>query len=151
MKDVLEHWKEALGILTYFVFLAIFTPKAQALGWGYKGLLFCVLAGLLLVFLLYLCLKFTLEYIESRREEIDSFREYMGIGGAHPDQVSLDSIGTIEDHSVDELDAMLATNPYASPEIFDDDKYTHLLPSLNVTGHRPVARRPATGDDLQAS
>jgi len=52
MKEVLDHWKEGLGVLAYFGFLAYFTPKAEALGWGYRGLLFCVVVGALLVFLL---------------------------------------------------------------------------------------------------
>lgn len=150
MQEVVEHWKEGVGVLLYFTFLAVFTPKAEAMGWGYKGILFCVLSGGLLIFLLYLVVKFTLEYMASRREEIESFREYMGIG-VHHEQVNLASIGTIEDHSVDELDAMLATNPYASPELFDDDKYTRLLPSVQATDQVPIARSMDPDDDLQPS
>ena len=150
MKERLEHWKEGLGILIYFTLLAVLTPKAQAMGWGYKGLLFCILGAGLLVFLLYLVVKFTLEYVASRREEIDSFREYMGIG-THPEQVSFASIGTLADHSVDELDAMLATNPYATPEVFDDDKYTRLLPIVQATDQVSVTRNSAPDGDLPPS
>lgn len=132
MKDVVEHWKEGVAVLLYFTFLAVFTPKAEALGWGYKGLLFCVLAGGLLIFLLYLVVKFTAEYVASHREEVSSFREYMGIGTTNTERVALAAIGTLADHSDDELDAMLASNPYASPEIFDDDKYTRLLPRVSA-------------------
>src|SRR2546426_1128385 len=128
MKEVLEHWKEGLGILAYFTFLAIFTPKAEALGWGYRGILFCVVVGGLLIFLLFLVVKYIAEYIAEHREEVSSFREYMGIG-APPEQVSPASIGTNDDHTVDEIDAMLATNPYASAEVIDNDKYTRLLPT----------------------
>src|SRR6266516_1412948 len=129
MKEVLDHWKEGAGVLAYFGFLAYFTPKAEALGWGYRGLLFCVVVGALLVFLLYLVVKYIAEYISDHREEVNSFREYMGIG-AHPEQVSLASIGTIEDHTADEIADMLATNPYASAEVIDNDKYTRLLPTV---------------------
>lgn len=132
MKDVVEHWKEGAGVLLYFTFLAVFTPKAEALGWGYKGILFCVLAGGLLIVLLYLVVKFTAEYIADHREEVSSFREYMGLGTTTPERVALAAIGTLADHSDDELDAMLASNPYASPEIFDDDKYTRLLPRVSA-------------------
>ena len=115
MKQVLEHWKEGFGVLAYFGFLAFFTPRAEALGWGYKGILLCVLAGALLVALVYTIVKCIAEYIADHREEVSSFREYMGIG-ANPERASLASIGTVEDHTVDELDAMLATNPYASAD-----------------------------------
>ena len=131
MKQALDHWKEGLFVLAYFTFLAIFTPKAETLGWGYKGLLFCVVVGALLVLLLYLIVKCIAEYLAEHREEVSSFREYMGIG-AHPEQVSLASIGTTRDHTADELDAMLATNPYVSPEIIDNDTYTRLLPSVSA-------------------
>jgi len=133
MKEALEHWKEGVGVLLYFTFLAVFTPKAEALGWGYKGLLFCVLAGGLLILLLYLVVKFTAEYIADHREEVSSFREYMGIGTTTPERVALAAIGTLDDPSNDELDAMLASNPYASPEILDDDKYTRLLPRVSAS------------------
>jgi hypothetical protein len=53
VKEILEHWKEGAGVLAYFGFLAFFTPRIEALGWGYKGILLCVLAGALLVFLVY--------------------------------------------------------------------------------------------------
>src|SRR6266566_764972 len=131
MKEILEHWKEGLGVLAYFGFLAFFTPRAEALGWGYKGILLCVLAGALLVALVYTIVKCIAEYIADHREEVSSFREYMGIG-ASPEHASLASIGTVEDHTVDELDAMLATNPYAVPELFDDDRYTRLLPTVGT-------------------
>src|SRR6266702_1325850 len=108
MKEALDHWKEGAGVLAYFGFLAYFTPKAEALGWGYRGLLFCVVVGALLVLLLYLIVKCIAEYLDEHREEVSSFREYMGIGAQHPEQASLASIGTIEDHTADELDAMLA-------------------------------------------
>ncbi|MHB8596732.1 MAG: ATP-binding protein [Ktedonobacteraceae bacterium] len=147
MQEALEHWKEGVGVLLYFTFLAVFTPKAEALGWGYKGILFCVLAGGLLIFLLYLVVKFTAEYIASRREEIESFREYMGIGTTNPERVALAAIGTLDDHSDDELDAMLANNPYASPEVFNDDKYTHLLPSVSTSaGNAPQSMNEADWD-----
>jgi hypothetical protein len=129
MKEVLDHWKEGLGVLVYFGFLAYFTPKAEALGWGYRGLLFCVMVGALLVFLLYIMVKYIAEYISDHREEVNSFREYMGIG-APPERVSLASIGTARDHTADEIDAMLATNPYASTEVIDNEKYTRLLPTV---------------------
>jgi len=131
MKQVLEHWKEGFGVLAYFGFLAFFTPRAEALGWGYKGILLCVLAGALLVALVYTIVRCIAEYITDHREEVSSFREYMGIG-ANPERASLASIGTVEDHTVDELDAMLATNPYAVPELFDDDRYTRLLPTVGT-------------------
>lgn len=131
MKQVLEHWKEGVGVLAYFGFLAFFTPRAEALGWGYKGILLCVLAGALLVALVYTIVKCITEYIADHREEVSSFREYMGIG-ANPEQAHLSSIGTIDDHTADELDAMLATNPYAVPELFDDDRYTRLLPGVSA-------------------
>ena len=131
MKEVLDHWKEGAGVLAYFGFLAYFTPKVNALGWGYRGLLFCVVVGALLVFLLYLVVKYIVEYISDHREEVNSFREYMGIG-AHPEQVSLASIGTTRDHTAEEIDAMLATNPYASAEVIDNDNYTRLLPTVGA-------------------
>jgi len=130
MKEALDRWKEGLGILAYFGFLAYFTPKAEGLGWGYRGLLFCVVVGALFVFLLYLIVKHIAEYISDHREEVNSFREYMGIG-AHPEQARLGSIGTVEDHTAEEIDAMLATNPYASAEVIDNDKYTRLLPTVS--------------------
>jgi hypothetical protein len=145
MKELIEHWKEGVGVLLYFTFLAVFTPKAEALGWGYKGLLFCVLAGGLLVFLLYLVVKFTAEYIANHREEVSSFREYMGIGTTNPERVALAAIGTLDDHNNDELDAMLASNPYASPEIFDDDKYTRLLPRVSASAD--TTPRSANNDE----
>ncbi len=131
MKEALEHWKEGASVLAYFGFLAFFTPKAEALGWGYKGILFCVLVGALLVSLVYLVVRCIAEYLADHREEVSSFREYMGIG-AQSEQVRLSLIGTVDDHTVAELDAMLATNPYTSPEVFDDDKYTRLLPSVSA-------------------
>src|SRR5213078_526234 len=124
-------WKEGAGILAYFGFLAFFTPKAEALGWGYRGILFCVIVGALLVLLVYLLVKCIAEYIAEHREEVSSFREYMGIG-SHPEQIRIASIGTIDDRTPDELDAMLATNPYATPEVLDDDKYTRLLPCVGA-------------------
>ncbi len=144
MKEVLDHWKEGAGVLAYFGFLAYFTPRAEALGWGYRGILFCVVAGALLVFLLYLLVKCIAEYIAEHREEISTFREYMGIG-APAEQASLASIGTLEDHTDDEIDAMLATNPYASAEIIDNDKYTRLLPATGID----YSIRLADEDDLE--
>lgn len=146
MREVLNHWKEGAGVLTYFGFLAYFTPKANALGWGYRGLLFCVVVGALLVFLLYLVVKHSAEYIGDHREEINSFREYMGIG-AQPAQMSLASISTTCNHSVEEIDAILATNPYASTEVIDNDKYTHLLPAIKADEDTYLA----TIDSLQGA
>lgn len=146
MKEALDHWKEGLGILAYFGFLAYFTPKAETLGWGYRGLLFCVVVGALFVFLLYLIVKYIAEYISDHREEVNSFREYMGIG-AHPEQVRPGSIGTVEDHTAEEIDAMLATNPYASAEVIDNDKYTRLLPTVgNDDDNRLVDEDDLEGD-----
>lgn len=137
MKQLLEHWKEGLGILCYFGFLAYFTPKANALGWGYRGLLFCVVAGALLVWLLYCIVSCLVAYLAEHREEVRSFREYMGIG-THPEQAPMTSMSASEDYSEAALDAMLATNPYAIPELFDDDKYTRLLPSANANDNSPI-------------
>jgi hypothetical protein len=131
MKQVLDRWKEGIFVLTYFGFLAYFTPKANALGWGYRGLLFCVVVGALLVSLLYCIMRCIAEYLAAHREEVRSFREYMGLG-VSPEQVSLASIDTARDHSVEEIDALLATNPYASAEVIDNEKYTRLLPAVSA-------------------
>src|ERR1051326_1302740 len=84
MKQAIEHWKEAVGVALYFGFLAVFTPRARALGWGMEGIMFCVLAGALLIGLLYLLVKCISSYIEGHREEVDSYREYMGLGSSTP-------------------------------------------------------------------
>jgi hypothetical protein len=129
MKQVLEHWKEAVGVGLYFGFLAYFTPKAKELGWGMEGMMFCVVAGAVLIGLVYLLLKGIGQYIEDHREEVSSYKEYMGIGSSTP-HVELAMIG--DEHTNAELDAMLANNPYASAELFDDNRYTHLLPSVDA-------------------
>src|SRR5260370_36463998 len=84
MKRALEHWKEAVGVALYFGFLAYFTPKARALGWGMEGTMFCVIAGAVLIGLVYLLLKGISRYLEDHREEVNSHREYMGIGRSTP-------------------------------------------------------------------
>lgn len=132
MREFIHRWKEGVGIALYFGFLAFFTPKAEALGWGYKGILLCVIAGGLLILLLYLLIKLgadaIADYRETHRGELADFKEYMGIGGTG--QVSLSSIGTVEEHTEAEVEAMLSTNPYAVPELFDDERYTRLLPTI---------------------
>lgn len=133
MREHLDHWKEGAGVLLYFGFLAYFTPKAKALGWGMEGMMLCVIGGAVVIGLLYLLLKGIASYIEDHREEVSSFKEYMGIGSAqHTDQVNLAAIGTIDEHTNAELDALLATNPYASAELFEDEKYTRLLPAVQA-------------------
>jgi hypothetical protein len=130
MKQAVEHWKEAVGVALYFGFLAYFTPKAKELGWGMEGMMFCVVAGAVLIGLVYLLIKYISEYIEDHREEVSTFKEYMGIGSSTPHV----ELATIADGYTDaELDDMLATNPYASMELFSDDKYTRLLPSIDET------------------
>ena len=129
MKQKLEHWKEAVGVGLYFLFLAVFTPRAKALGWGMEGTLFCVLAGAVLIGLLYLLVKCIGYYVESHRDEVDSYREYMGLGSSIPHvELTTTADGAYTDA---ELDAMLSTNPYASAELFSNDKYTRLLPSVD--------------------
>ncbi|MGH2478623.1 MAG: hypothetical protein ACRDHW_03070, partial [Ktedonobacteraceae bacterium] len=56
--------------------------------------------------------------------EIDDYKEYMGIGSQ-----STQALTAGDNHTLDELDAMLATNPYASIEVVDE-KYTHLLAAI---------------------
>lgn len=115
MREMIEHWKEGAGVLLYFGFLAFFTPKAEAMGLGYQGILFCVVIGALVVLLLYLILKVIAHYIEDHREEWTSYREYMGLGHAGSDQVSLASLGSIE--TEEEIDAALKSNPYVTQEL----------------------------------
>jgi len=126
---VLEKWKEGLFILAYFGFLAVFIPKAQKLGWGLEGTCFCIFGGLLLVLLAYFVVKFTAEWIAERREAMAEFFQYMGAGAMKLETRGVDGVIFA---STTEVDALLATNPYAVPELFDDDKYTHLLPSVST-------------------
>jgi len=149
MKQALEHWKEAVGAALYFGFLAYFTPKAKELGWGMEGMMFCVVAGAVLIGLVYLLLKGIGQYIEDHREEVSSYKEYMGIGSSTP-HVELAMIG--DEHTDAELDAMLANNPYASAELFDDHRYTRLLPSVDdATDDEEETRLiDEPEDDLQA-
>src|SRR6266581_2773165 len=78
MKEALEHWKEGASVLAYFGFLAFFTPKAEALGWGYKGILFCVLVGALLVSLVYLVVRCIAEYLADHREVEEDVQAHSG-------------------------------------------------------------------------
>src|SRR5579859_399164 len=105
MKQTLEHWKEAVGVGLYFLFLAVFTPRARALGWGMEGTMFCVLAGAVLIGLLYLLVKCISSYIEDHRDEVDSYREYMGIGSSSP-HVEL-ALAANECYTDAELDSLL--------------------------------------------
>src|SRR5215469_9676336 len=114
---VLEKWKEGLFILAYFGFLAVFIPKAQKLGWGLEGTCFCVFGGLLLVLLAYFAVKFTTEWIAERREAMAEFFQYMGAGAMKLEARDVDA-GRFA--STAEVDSLLATNPYAVPELFDD-------------------------------
>ncbi len=127
MKEIIDHWKEAIGVVLYFGFLAFFTPKAEAMGWGYQGILFCVLTGALLMFLLYMTVKLIADYIADHRTEISEFKEYMGLGSTQ----SLNPADLSGDYTETEIDAMLATNPYASTEVVEE-KLTHLLASISV-------------------
>lgn len=147
MKQTLEHWKEAVGVALYFGFLAYFTPKARALGWGIEGTMFCVLAGAVVIGLLYLLVKGISQYIEDHREEVESYREYMGLGSSTP-HVELATLGS--EHTDAELDSMLATNPYASVELFSDDKYTRLLPSADTDEEEETRLVDEPEDDLPA-
>lgn len=150
MKEMIEHWKEGVGILLYFGFLAFFTPKAEAMGWGYQGILLCVLAGALLIFLLYVILKLVADSIAAHRTEIDDFREYMGLGSTTKGlEADLD---VRNGYTNTEIEAMLASNPYASAELFEDERYTHLLASVAGDDERepepeetpaPARSRPA--------
>ena len=139
MKQTLEHWKEAVGVLLYFGFLAYFTPRAKALGWGMEGTMFCVLVGAVLIGLLYLLVKCISDYIEDHREEASTFKEYMGLGSSTP-HVEL-ALTANECYTDNELDALLSTNPYAGPELFSDDKYTRLLPSVDETDNEEEETR----------
>ena len=130
MKQAVEHWKEAVGVALYFGFLAYFTPKAKELGWGMEGMMFCVVAGAVLIGLVYLLVKYISEYIEDHREDVSTFKEYMGLGSSTP---HVELATTADGYTDTELDDMLATNPYASAELFSDDKYTRLLPSIDET------------------
>lgn len=140
MKEMIEHWKEGAGVLLYFGFLAFFTPKAEALGWGYQGILLCVLAGALLIGLLYLVVRAIADYIADHRSEISEFKEYMGIGSAQP-SIEAGNLSESDGYTDAEIEAMLASNPYASAEIFDDDRQTHLLAS--VDGEQEEGAAPA--------
>jgi len=82
-----------------------------------------------LIGLVYLLIKYIGQYIEDHREEVSSYKEYMGIGSSTP-HVELAMLGG--EHTDAELDALLADNPYASAELFSDDKYTRLLPSVDA-------------------
>jgi hypothetical protein len=126
---VLEKWKEGLFILAYFGFLAVFIPKAQKLGWGLEGTCFCVFGGLLLVLLAYFVVKFTAEWIAERREAMAEFFQYMGAGAMKLETRGADGVSFA---STTEVDALLATNPYAVSELFDDDRYTRLLPGVST-------------------
>src|SRR6266702_2265498 len=126
---VLEKWKEGFFILAYFGFLAVLIPKAQKLGWGLEGTCFCIFCGLLLVLLAYLVVKFTAEWISERREAMAEFFQYMGAGAMKLETRGVDGVSFA---STTEVDALLATNPYAVPELFDDDKYTRLLPGVRA-------------------
>lgn len=143
MRELIEHWKEGAGVILYFGFLAFFTPKAEALGWGYQGILLCVLAGALLIFLLYMVLKLIADYIAEHRTEISEFKEYMGIGAAQQNIEAANLIAS-DDYTDAEIDAMLATNPYASAEVVGE-KFTHLLPSVELEQEEDSApeTRPA--------
>src|SRR5712691_3299546 len=105
MKQAVEHWKEAVGVALYFGFLAYFTPKAKELGWGMEGMMFCVLAGAVVIGLLYLLVKGISQYLEDHREEVDSYREYMGLGPSTP-HVELATLSS--EHTDAELDAWLS-------------------------------------------
>src|SRR5712692_4622822 len=137
MKQAVEHWKEAVGVALYFGFLAYFTPKAKELGWGMEGMMLCVVAGAVLIGLVYLLLKGIGQYIEDHREEVDSYREYMGLGSSTP---HVELAMAADGYTDAELDSMLATNPYASAELFSNDKYTRLLPSVDETGDEEETR-----------
>jgi hypothetical protein len=126
---VLEKWKEGLFILAYFGFLAVFIPKAQKLGWGLEGTCFCVFGGLLLVLLAYFVVKFTAELIAERREAMAEFFQYMGAGAMKLETRGVDGLSFA---STTEVDALLATNPYAVSELFDEDRYTRLLPGVSA-------------------
>jgi len=126
---VLEKWKEGLFILVYFGFLAVFIPKAQKLGWGLEGTCFCIFGGLLLVLLAYFVVKFTAEWIAERREAMAEFFQYMGAGAMKLETRGADGVSFA---SSTEVDALLATNPYAVPELFDDDSSTRLLPGVSA-------------------
>src|SRR6266700_4513030 len=104
-------------------------PKAQKLGWGLEGTCFCIFGGLLLVLLAYLVVKFTAEWISERREAMAEFFQYMGAGAMKIETRGVDGVSFA---STTEVDALLATNPYAVPELFDDDKYTRLLPGVRA-------------------
>ena len=129
MAKKLEHWKEAVGVALYFGFLAYFTPKARAMGWGMEGTMFCVVGGAVLIGLIYLLVKGISDYMESHRDEVDSYREYMGIGPSIPHV----ELAAADGYTDADLDAMLVNNPYASAELFSNDKYTRLLPSVEQT------------------
>src|SRR5712692_5411964 len=147
MKQAVEHWKEAVGVALYFGFLAYFTPKAKELGWGMEGMMLCVVAGAVLIGLVYLMLKGIGQYIEDHREEVSSYKEYMGIGSSTP-HVELAMPG--DEHTDAELDAMLANNPYASAELFSDDKYTRLLPSVDSDDDEETRLVEEMEDDMLA-
>jgi hypothetical protein len=147
MKEALNHWKEAVGVALYFLFLAYFTPKAKELGWGIQGMMFCIVAGAVLIGLVYLLLKGIGQYIEDHREEVSSYKEYMGIGSSTP-HVELAAIAG--EYTNAELDALLADNPYASAELFSDDKYTRLLPSVDTGDDEETRLVDEPEDDLQA-
>ena len=136
MAKKLEHWKEAVGVALYFGFLAYFTPKAKAMGWGMEGTMFCVVGGAVLIGLVYLLVKCISDYMESHRDEVNSYREYMGIGPSIPHM----ELAAADGYTDADLDALLVTNPYASAELLSNDKYTRLLPSVSEVDEEDETR-----------
>ncbi len=143
MRQTIGRWKEGAGVFCYFLLLAYFTPRAKASGWGMEGMMFVVCGGALFIFLLYLLVKCLADIVASKRDDLSSWKEYMGIGAG--EQVSLAQIGSVDEHTGAEIDAMLATNPYAavSPELFDDDRQTRFLMPAVSAGTGDEDERPA--------
>lgn len=130
MKEWIEHWKEIVGVVLYFGLLAWLTPYAKSRGWGYEGELLIVVGGGIFVVLLYLLVRFGVEEIEKHRDEMSDFREFMGIGRHPVYALHPSDLGTVEDYrNTDEIDALIAGNPYASTELLDD-RNTHLLAAV---------------------
>ena len=144
MKTI-EHWKEGAGILLYFGFLAFFTPRAEALGWGYRGILICVIAGALLILLLYAIVREIALLLEQNRDHVHYFKEYMGVGNPQPAMTrQLESTGTLAD-----IDAMLATNPYAVPDVFEDDSPLRTVVLERVQGDEETRLVPELAEACQ--
>ena len=142
MKTI-EHWKEGLGVILYFGFLAFFTPRAEALGWGYRGILMCVVAGALLVLLLYAIVREIALLLEQNRDHVRYFKEYMGIGDPQATTTrQLETTGTLAD-----IDARLSTNPYAVPELFEDDSPLRTLVLEHVQGGEETRLVPELDED----